>query len=152
MLSNSVTHMSFFPLGVVVLCVSSREAPLTHPWSWLGVNEGADIFHQAEWDVGAEPYWEKSLLPLEGSHALCCRYDCRAILWRTIVYGCRWKALKSFPLLRPYDDTIKVRMLPFCIHPCLPVSAEAFSAFVGYKPKRYCKILILKYCYGIKKI
>lgn len=60
---ESVTHVSVFPLTVVVLCVNVRAVPLTHPWPWTGVGEGAGVFffltffffHQV--DVAAEPEW-----------------------------------------------------------------------------------------------
>lgn len=50
-LSHSVTHVSVFPLSVVVLCVCVRAVLLTHPWPWLGLKGGTAIFHYTEWDV-----------------------------------------------------------------------------------------------------
>lgn len=124
-LPYSATHVSVFPLGVVVLCVSIREALLTHPWPWLGVKEGAAIFHKAKWDVGAELHWKRSSLATRGqswSVLPVWLLHQRAILSRTFVYGGRWaKALKSFTLLRPSDDTIQVCTV-CCYFPSIPTS------------------------------
>ena len=68
---------------------------------------GAAIFHQAEWDVAAEPYWKRSPRPPEGSHALCRRYDCNAMEQSHQGALCL-KALKSCTLLWARDDRMEV--------------------------------------------
>lgn len=126
--SHSVTHVSVFPLGVVVLCVSIGEALLTHPCPWLW----ATIFHhQAD---GAEPYWKRSLQPPEGSHAVCCRYDRNAKKqsYEELLY---LEAESSEILIfrRLYDDMMVWKCTLYAelsIDLCLSVFAQAFSAFV----------------------
>lgn len=62
-LLRPVTHVSDFPLGVVIIRVSIRGALFTHPCFWLGVKEGADIFH-------SERHHLSSLATREQSHSL----------------------------------------------------------------------------------
>lgn len=52
-LLRSVTHVSVFPLGVVIIRVSIRGALFTHPCFWLRVKEGAAIFHPEHHDLSS---------------------------------------------------------------------------------------------------
>lgn len=72
-LLHSVTHVSVFPLGVVIIRLSIRGALFTHPCFWPRVKEGAAYFPPRAWRPEQSVVW-----PPEGSHALCCFNNRRA--------------------------------------------------------------------------
>lgn len=74
-LLHSVTHVSVFPLGVVIIRLSIRGALFAHPCFWPRVKEGAAYFPPRAW----RPQ-QSVVLPPEGSHALCC-FNNRRVSW-----------------------------------------------------------------------
>lgn len=76
-LLRSVTHVSVFPLGVVIICVEGPFS-LIHAFGWESRRE-------LPFSTPASRPEKCVVLPPEGSHALCCVHNRRASWAKTFM-------------------------------------------------------------------